>query len=80
MARRKRFLEDDSSDNSGSDYEASDPNEDPDERAERRLHEDPYQRNKRRRGRGKDSATYGVFGDDSEEEDPKAGKRADVTK
>ncbi|QRW17181.1 Tuftelin-interacting protein 11 [Rhizoctonia solani] len=80
MARRKRFLEDDSSDDSEIDDEYSDPNEDPDERAERLLHQDPYQRGKRRRrGRGKESATYGVFGE-SEDEDPKAGKRADITK
>ncbi|KAF8757911.1 TFP11 protein [Rhizoctonia solani] len=79
MARRKRFLEDDSSDDSEIDDEYSDPNEDPDERAERLLHQDPYQRGKRRRrGRGKESATYGVFGE-SEDEDPKAGKRADIT-
>jgi tuftelin-interacting protein 11 len=81
MARRKRFLEDDSSNDSETDDEISDPNEDPDERAERLLHQDPYQRNKRRRrGRGKNSATYGVFGEESEEEDPKVGKRADITK
>ncbi|KAJ1306897.1 hypothetical protein OPQ81_007881 [Rhizoctonia solani] len=80
MPRRKRFLEDDSSDDSEIDDEFSDPNEDPDERAERLLHQDPYQQGKRRRrGGGKESATYGVFGE-SEDEDPKAGKRADLTR
>jgi hypothetical protein len=81
MARRKRFLDDDSSDDSDADDDVSDPNEDPDTRAERLMHQDPYQRGKRRRkGRGKDSATYGVFGDDSDEEDPRAGRRADISK
>ena len=43
-------------------------NEDADERAERDLLENPYGRKRRRRGNGKDDATYGVFGDDSENE------------
>ncbi|QRV88943.1 Tuftelin-interacting protein 11 [Ceratobasidium sp. AG-Ba] len=81
MARRKRFLDDDSSEDSDVDSDVSDPNEDPDARAERLMHQDPYQRGKRRRkGRGKNSATYGIFGDDSEEDDPRTGKRADLAK
>lgn len=87
MARRKRqFLEDDDSD-SGADSE-NEPElaeGDPDSRAERALFENPYNRQKRRKVGGRDDATYGVFGEDSEDEGfggrpkPKE-KRSDWTK
>lgn len=72
MARRKRVLDDgdDSDTSAGSDdgdINDFNPNEDPDLRAERELFERPYG-HKRRRGNGKDDATYGVFAEDSEEE------------
>lgn len=70
MARRKRFLDDGSSNDSEEDEDDFEDNP-----------EDAYQRGKRRRrGKGKDDATYGIFADDSEEEDPRAGRRADIAK
>ena len=60
--------DDDSSDSVGSDDEEYSLNENADERAERELLENPYGRKRRRRANGKDDATYGVFGDDSEDE------------
>ena len=73
MGRRKRDLDggDDSDSSVGSDLDDINdynPNEDPDERAERELFENPYGRKRRRRVNGKDDATYGVFTDDSEDE------------
>lgn len=73
MARRKRILEDTDSDSSDG-SEAGDFENDPDAREERALFEDPYQR-KRRRKNGKDDALYGIFGEDSEEDGPGAGKK-----
>ena len=72
MARRKRvFDDDDDSDSSvGSDdgdINDFNPNEDPDLRAERELFERPYNK-RRRKFKGKEDATYGVFGEDSEDE------------
>ena len=90
MARRKRYLDDGddsdspvgSEDDDGPDFGL---NEDPDERAERELFENPYGRKKRRKANGKDDATYGIFADDSEEEGfggrkKKPEKRSDWTK
>ena len=74
MAHKKRALISDGSssgDSEDNDYEEQEiNNEDGD--AERELHEDPYQQRKRRRlnGRGKDDATYGIFGDDDDDERP----------
>ena len=69
MARRKRqFLDDDDSDSSnGSDDFDEDPSTErnSDLRDEAELFKNPY---KRQRANGKDSALYGVFADDSEEE------------
>ncbi|EPQ56579.1 TFP11-domain-containing protein [Gloeophyllum trabeum ATCC 11539] len=90
MPRRKRDLLDDlDSDSSvGSDVEDIPdlPDNDPDLREERELFENPYGRKKRRKG-GKEDAIYGVFADDSEEEEkytPKKretrGRRSDWTK
>ncbi|KAG8969569.1 hypothetical protein FRC03_002008 [Tulasnella sp. 419] len=80
MARRKRaFLDDedmDSSDGSEAmDEDMDDAILDPDERAERELYADPYQR-KRRRKNGKDAAAYGVFYEDEDERQPYAGTGA----
>ena len=64
--RRHQFLSDgdsDSSEGSEADFHLDD--NDPDVRAERALFENSH---KRRRKNGKDSAIYGVFGSDSEEE------------
>jgi tuftelin-interacting protein 11 len=69
MARRKRMLDDDSSDSSQSEIDI-DLDNDPDAREERALFDDPYQR-KRRKKNGKEDALYGVFGGDSEEDTPK---------
>ena len=87
MARRKRILEDDDSSDASADSDDADfnMNEDADERAERDLLENPYGRKRRRRGNGKDDATYGVFGGNSEEEGfgghrKKEEKRSDWTK
>ncbi|VDC06053.1 unnamed protein product [Peniophora sp. CBMAI 1063] len=70
MGRKRAFLDDgdDSDSVSGSEEEldARPVDEDPDERDERQLFENPYGRKRQRRG--KDDAIYGVFGDDSEEE------------
>lgn len=66
MARRKRQLLDDS-DSDSNDSNAGDEgfdDGDPDSREERALFENPYKRPRR----GKHDATYGVFGEDSEEE------------
>ncbi|KAF5315990.1 hypothetical protein D9758_018112 [Tetrapyrgos nigripes] len=86
MARRKRLLDDDSDSDS---YQASEADDfglenDPDAREERALFQNPYQ-HKRRRKNGKEDAIYGVFGDDSDEEDSRKGgkgkgKRSDWTK
>ncbi|KAG8899112.1 hypothetical protein FRB99_006936 [Tulasnella sp. 403] len=73
MGRRKRaFLEDDysssnpNSSDEGGDGFRNDGEEDPDERAERQLFEDPYHRKKRQR-KGKDDAIYGELdGSDGE--------------
>jgi tuftelin-interacting protein 11 len=91
MARRKRGFLDDGDDSDSSKASDDDLNDfgvednDPDVRAERALFEDPYGRKKRQRTNGKDSATYGVFADDSEDEGfggrPKRPeKRSDWTK
>lgn len=61
------------SENDLNDYGLAD--EDPDVRAERALFEDPYGRNKRRRRNGKDDATYGVFGEDSDNDEGFGGRR-----
>ncbi|KAG6866595.1 hypothetical protein C0991_002083 [Blastosporella zonata] len=68
MARRKRVLDDsdDSDSNDGSEFDFN-PESDPTTREERELFDNPYQ-HKRRRKNGKDDATYGVFGSDSEDE------------
>jgi tuftelin-interacting protein 11 len=83
MARRKRLLDDgDDSDSasSGADFGLDN---DPDVRDERELFENPYR--KRRRTNGKESATYGVFADDSDYEgfgkqEKSTTKRSDWTK
>ncbi|KAL5512900.1 hypothetical protein ACEPAH_3298 [Sanghuangporus vaninii] len=90
MARRKRYLDDgdDSDSSTGSENDFNDDfgvNEDPDERAERELLENPYGRKRRRKVNGKDDATYGIFGEDSEDEGfgwrkKKTEKRSDWTK
>ncbi|PPQ91459.1 hypothetical protein CVT25_013716 [Psilocybe cyanescens] len=85
MARRKRVLDDgddsdsvDDSDNPDFDFE-----NDPDAREERALFENPYG-NKRRRRNGKEDALYGIFAENSEDEDTsrggKASKRSDWAK
>lgn len=87
MARRKRMLDDgDDSDSGGnSDDPDFDFDNDPDAREERALFENPYQ-NKRRRRNGKEDALYGIFADNSDDEDNKKGassskpKRNDWTK
>lgn len=49
---------------------------DADLEAERELFSDPYSRKRKRRGEGKESAIYGVFGEDEEEERQRwSGKR-----
>ena len=72
MGRKRAFLDDgdDSDSVSGSDEDLNPgpDEENPDERDERQLFENPYGRKRQRRG-GKEDAIYGVFGDDSEEED-----------
>ena len=78
MGRRKRefMSDDDSSENSAEDdYEERELHGE--EQAERALFEDPYQQRKRRRlnKTGKDDATYGVFGEDDEEQPRYAPKR-----
>ena len=84
MARKKRLLDDgDDSDSAGSSDADFGLDNDPDVREERELFENPYR--KRRRTNGKDSATYGIFADDSEYEgsgkQPKSNiKRSDWTK
>lgn len=92
MVRRKRVLddEDDSDSSVGSDdgdINEFGLNDDPDERAERELLENPYGRKRRRtrKTNGKDDATYGIFGEDSEDEGfggrkKKEEKRSDWTK
>ena len=80
MARRKRDLDD------GDDSDASHSSEDDfndfglndDERDERDLLINPYGRKRRRRVNGKDDATYGVFGEDSEDEG--LGRRREETR
>jgi tuftelin-interacting protein 11 len=70
MGRKKRaFISDDSSSNDSEDNDYEEQELDGDGDAERELHEDPYQQRKRRRlnGRGKDDATYGIFGDDDDD-------------
>ncbi|KAF9006058.1 GC-rich sequence DNA-binding factor-like protein-domain-containing protein [Cyathus striatus] len=86
MPRRKRVLDDgDDSDASlPSDINDIDFDNDPDAREERSLFENPYH-HKRRRKNGREDAIYGVFGDDSDDDDyrtkgsPKE-KRTDWTK
>ena len=70
MARRKRDLDDgDDSDAAGSsDEDFDDFGLNADERDEQDLLSNPYGRKRRRRANGKDNATYGVFGEDSEDE------------
>jgi tuftelin-interacting protein 11 len=73
MPRRKRVLDDgDSDSDAGSDAFDFGLDNNPDLREERELFEDPYKR-KRRRKNGKEDAIYGVFGDDSDEDDYKRG-------
>ncbi|KJA28197.1 hypothetical protein HYPSUDRAFT_34579 [Hypholoma sublateritium FD-334 SS-4] len=87
MARRKRMLDDgDDSDSGGnSDDPDFDFDNDPNAREERALFENPYQ-NKRRRRNGKEDALYGIFADNSDDEDNRKGasmskpKRNDWTK
>ncbi|KAG6858295.1 hypothetical protein C0995_001111, partial [Termitomyces sp. Mi166 len=82
MPRRKRFLDDgDDSDSNDSEVDF-DAETDPIAREERELFENPYQ-HKRRRKNGKEDALYGIFGEDSEDEDlnlRKSGKKSDWTK
>ncbi|KAG6832255.1 hypothetical protein H0H87_002151 [Tephrocybe sp. NHM501043] len=83
MARRKRLLDDgdDSDSNNDSEFEFN-TESDPTAREERELFENPYQ-HKRRRKNGKDDATYGIFGDESEDEardSRRQGKKNDWTK
>ncbi|THH11314.1 hypothetical protein EW145_g734 [Phellinidium pouzarii] len=90
MARRKRVLDDSDDSDSSPDSDEGDfnnfgLNDDPDERAERELLENPYGRKRRRKVNGKDDATYGVFADDSEDEGfggrkKRPEKRSDWTK
>lgn len=76
MGRRKRVLDDgdDSDSNDNSDDLDFDLDDDPDTREERALFENPY-RNKRKRTNGKEDALYGIFAENSDEEDgPRRGK------
>lgn len=70
MGRRKRVLDDgdDSDSNDNSDDLDFDLDNDPDAREERALFENPY-RNKRKRTNGKEDALYGIFAENSDEED-----------
>ncbi|GLB41835.1 putative GC-rich sequence DNA-binding factor-like protein [Lyophyllum shimeji] len=68
MARRKRLLDDDVSDSDNESEVDFDVETDPTAREERELFENPYQ-HKRRRKDGKEDAIYGIFGEDSEDED-----------
>ncbi|KAH6915899.1 Sip1/TFIP11 interacting protein [Coprinopsis sp. MPI-PUGE-AT-0042] len=89
MGRRKRGFLDDGDDDSdisdNADLDGDFETNDPDLREERERFENPYGKHKRRRRNGKEDAIYGVFGDDSEDEDagrgrgPK-GKRSDWAK
>ncbi|RDB23676.1 hypothetical protein Hypma_009153 [Hypsizygus marmoreus] len=86
MARRKRMLDDDDDSDSSNGSEAEFEFEnDPTAREERALFEDPYQR-KRRRKDGKEDALYGIFAEDSDDEDrgakgpAKKAKKSDWTK
>jgi tuftelin-interacting protein 11 len=87
MGRRKRVLDDgdDSDSNDTSDVPDFDFDNDPDAREERALFENPY-RNKRRRTNGKEDTLYGIFAENSDEEDgPRRGtasrvKRSDWSK
>lgn len=76
MARRKRDLDDgddsDASDSSNADF--GDFGLNADERDEQDLLSNPYGRKRRRRANGKEDATYGVFGEDSEDEGFKSRK------
>ncbi|TFK51844.1 TFP11-domain-containing protein [Heliocybe sulcata] len=78
MPRRKRdFLDDGDSDSSPvSDVDDLNhlPENDPDLREERELFENPYGRKRRRKG-GKDDATYGIFAEDSDEDEDTVSKR-----
>ncbi|TFK75000.1 TFP11-domain-containing protein [Pluteus cervinus] len=81
MGRRKQVLDDGDSDSIGeSDNEEMDIGNDPDAREERELFENPYSRKRKRKG--KESHIYGVFGDDSEEDESerKGKKRSDWAK
>ncbi|KAH9479550.1 G-patch domain-containing protein [Psilocybe cubensis] len=81
MARRKRVLDDgdDSDSLDGSDNPDFDFENDPDAREERALFENPYG-HKRRRRNGKEDALYGVFADNSEDEDIGRGGKASASK
>ncbi|KAF9071594.1 GC-rich sequence DNA-binding factor-like protein-domain-containing protein [Rhodocollybia butyracea] len=85
MARKKRILEDDSDSDSYAGSDAGDfvPNESADAREERELFENPYSR-KRQKRNGKEDALYGIFAEDSDDENSGRGtgkkKRSDWTK
>lgn len=70
MTRRKRMLDDgdDSDSMDNSDDPDFDVDNDPDAREERALFENPYG-NKRRRRNGKEDALYGIFAEDSDDDD-----------
>jgi len=81
MGRRKRVLDDgDDSESNNSDDLDFDLDNDPDAREERALFENPY-RNKRKRTNGKEDALYGIFAENSDEEDDsRRGKASRVKK
>ncbi|KIM44599.1 hypothetical protein M413DRAFT_442564 [Hebeloma cylindrosporum] len=82
MGRRKRILDDgdDSDSNDNSDDLDFDLENDADAREERALFENPY-RNKRKRTNGKEDALYGIFAENSDEEDgPRRGKASRAKK
>ncbi|KAF9054490.1 GC-rich sequence DNA-binding factor-like protein-domain-containing protein [Panaeolus papilionaceus] len=70
MPRRKRVLDDgdDSDDSITSEGGNVDWDNDPNVQEERELFQNPY-KNKRQRKDNKEDAIYGIFGDDSDEED-----------
>ncbi|PPQ73235.1 hypothetical protein CVT26_015038 [Gymnopilus dilepis] len=84
MARRKRVLDDgdDSDSSNGSEQLDLDFENDPDAREERALFENPYA-HKRRKKNGKEDALYGIFAENSDEEEVRSNrpsKRRDWTK
>ena len=82
MGRRKRVLEDgdDSDSSNGSDApNFGDFGDDPDTREERALFEDPYKRKRRKKGH-KEDALYGIFAEDSDDEDVGKKRRSDWAK